>query len=198
MLEKYLPFLRPREKQERNLDPLSPVSDESLFFDSSLLKENVTVAGVAIKFCSSLIIIFSLCLIVLLGVHSVANFLLRDLLNEQKNLEYKINGYSGTETGAAKIVEKINYYKMTVAERKPLTTRISFIMSRIPSTLQLKVVDFKQQNFEISVIGERPVFITEMFLSWLRDGGVSEVSIKDAVYNSSENNYMVRLGGVYR
>ncbi|EKD95156.1 MAG: hypothetical protein ACD_25C00050G0007, partial [uncultured bacterium] len=52
--------------------------------------------------------------------------------------------------------------------------------------------------FEIVVKGSSPAQITGMFLRWLQDGGVSEVAIKEAVFSSAENIYMVRLGGVYR
>jgi len=126
------------------------------------------------------------------------NFFLNGLLNEQKNLEFKLSEYSGVGEKALQISGKINYSKKTVDSRKPLTTRISFVMTRIPQELVLNTVDFTPQTFEIVVKGSSPAQITGMFLRWLRDGGVSEISIREALFSSSENVYLVRLGGIYR
>ena len=71
-------------------------------------------------------------------------------------------------------------------------------MSRLSQDLSLSKVDFNPEKFEIVVKGSSPAGITGMFLSWLKDGGVSEVVIKEAVFSSSENVYAVKLEGVYR
>lgn len=199
MLEKYLPFLKPRENPtKRTLSGESYIPDDTLFFNPDSLRSEAYTASSTVKFSSSTIVFFSSLLIGLLIGHLVINFLLGSLLNEQKNLEYKISEHSGVEEKSAQIIHKINYIKRTVDARKPLTTRISFVMSRIPQGLVLRRVDFKPGTFELVVKGSSPVQITGMFLSWLKDGGVSEVAIRQAVFSSSDNSYEVKLGGVYR
>ncbi|OGC72688.1 hypothetical protein A2414_03200 [candidate division WWE3 bacterium RIFOXYC1_FULL_42_13] len=198
MLEKYLPFLKRPEKPGKNLKAEPQVSDDTLFFNPESLREEAFDAGINVKISSSIVIFLSLILIGLLVAHLVANFFLNGLLNEQKNLEFKINGYPGVEEKALQIADKINYSKKTVNARRPLTTRISFVMSRIPQGPALSTVAFNSRTFDIAVKGSSPAQVTGMFLSWLRDGEISEVTIKEAVFSSSENTYLVRLGGVYR
>ena len=198
MLEKYLPFLRPRENTEKTLSSGNYIPDDSLFFNPESLRTEAFTADGAVKFSSSTIVFFSAVLIGLLVGHMTMNFLLNGLLNEQKNLEFKINEYADVEEKALQITNKINYSKNTVGTRKPLTTKTSFIMSRLPKDLVLSTVEFKPETFEIVVKGSSPAQITGMFLRWLQDGGVSEVAIKEVVFSSAENIYMVRLGGVYR
>ena len=198
MLEKYQPFLRPRENEEKTLKGESYTPDDTLFFNPESLRAEAFTAGSTVKFSSAIIVFFSVVLVGLLAAHMAATFFLNSLLNEQKNLEFKINEYMGVEEKATQITDKINYSKNTIGARKPLTTRISFIMSRLPQGLALSKVDFSPEKFEIVVKGSSPAGITGMFLSWLKDGGVSEVAIKEAIFSSSENVYMVKLEGVYR
>src|SRR3990172_6736186 len=198
MLEKYLPFLKPRENEEKTLKGEIYTPDDTLFFNPESLRAEAFTAGSTVKISSSLIVFFSVALAGLLAAHMVVTFLLNSLLSEQKNLEFKINEYADVEEKALQITNKINYSKNTVGTRKPLTTKTSFIMSRLPKDLVLSTVEFKPETFEIVVKGSSPAQITGMFLRWLQDGGVSEVAIKEAVFSSSENIYMVRLGGVYR
>jgi len=93
------------------------------------------------------------------------NFFLNGLLNEQKNLEFKLSEYSGVGEKALQISGKINYSKKTVDSRKPLTTRISFVMTRIPQELVLNTVDFTPQTFEIVVKGSSPA--QKKMFTWL-------------------------------
>lgn len=198
MLEKYLPFLKPRENEEKTLKGEIYTPDDTLFFNPESLRAEAFTAGSTVKISSSLIVFFSVALAGLLAAHMVVTFLLNSLLSEQKNLEFKINEYAGVEEKARQIAGKINYSKNTIGARKPLTTRISFIMSRLSQDLSLSKVDFNPEKFEVVVKGSSPAGITGMFLSWLKDGGVSEVVIKEAVFSSSENVYAVKLEGVYR
>ncbi|KKS30543.1 MAG: hypothetical protein UU92_C0024G0007 [candidate division WWE3 bacterium GW2011_GWA1_42_12] len=198
MLEKYLPFLRPRENPKRTLNGAPYLPDDTLFFNTESLRSEAFTAAGTVKFSSSTIVFFSAVLIGLLTAHMVMNFLLNNLLNEQRNLEFKINEYAGVEDKALEIKGKLDYSKYTVGARKPLTTRISFVMSRIPQELSLTTVEFKPGAFDLVVKGSSPVPITGMFLRWLQDGGVSEVAIKEAIFSSVDNTYAVRLSGVYR
>ncbi|GIW69263.1 MAG: hypothetical protein KatS3mg101_0010 [Patescibacteria group bacterium] len=199
MLEKFLPFLKSLENPEKK-DKFSSdiISDETLFFNPNSLREEVASANFVVNFASSVVIFFSVLLILILILHGTINFMLNSLLNEQRNLEYKMSSYEGVEEKAAKLVKRIDYSKRTVGSRKPLTTRISFVMTRIPSNISLITSDFTSDNFEVDVKGETPAHITRMLLDWLEDGGVSEVSIREAIYSSSENSYLVKLSGVYR
>lgn len=202
MLEKYLPFLKFQQSTKKlpstELYPQESVQSNLLFYDPQKLKKDVNVADKVVGVASSLIIFFSAVLILMLIAHTTINFLLNDLVNEQKNIEYKINGLADVEKRAEAVVRRIDYYKMTVEERKSLTTKISFILSRVPSNLSIATVEFNKAGFDIVVKGEKPLYITQMFMSWLKDGGVKEVSLKDAVFSSSENIYMVRIGGTFR
>lgn len=202
MLEKYLPFLKFQQSTKKlpstELYPQESVQNDLLFYDPQKLKKDVNVADKIVEVASSLTIFFSVVLILVLIAHSAINFLLNDLLNEQKNLEYKINGLADIEKRAEAVVRRIDYYKMTIEDRKSLTTKISFILARVPSDLSVVAADFNRTGFEVVVKGEKPLYITQMFMSWLKDGGVKEVSLKDAVFSSSENIYMVRIGGTFR
>ncbi len=199
MLEKFLPFLKhPKNPEKKDDIGSGSLTDETLFFNPSSLREEVASANFVVKFASSVIIFFSALLILVLILHNAMNFMLKELVNEQRNLEYKMSSYAGVEEQAVELAKRIDYSKRTVGSRKPLTTRISFVMTRIPSSISLVLSNFTSDTFEVAVKGQAPVEITRMFLDWLEDGGVSEVSIKEAVYSSSENVYLVKLGGVYR
>ena len=197
MLEKFLPFLKRQENPEKK-DNIGSLTDDALFFNPSSLREEVASANFIVKFASGVVIFFSTLLILILILHNAMNFMLDDLLNEQKNLEYKMSSYGGVEKQAVELAKRIDYSKRAVGSRKPLTTRISFVMTRIPTDIFLVSSNFTPDTFEIAIKGQAPVQITGMFLDWLEDGGVSEVTIKEAVYSSSENIYLVKLSGVYR
>lgn len=199
MLEKFLPFLKhPENPEKKDNIGSGSLTDETLFFNPSSLREEVASANFIVKFASGVVIFFSTLLILVLILHNAMNFMLNDLLNEQKNLEYKMSSYEGVENRAAELAKRIDYSKKAVGLRKPLTTRISFVMTRIPSSISLVTSTFTPDTFEVAIKGEAPIQITRMFLDWLEDGGVSEVAIKEAVYSSSENIYLVKLSGVYR
>ncbi len=198
MLEKFLPSLKPREKQRKTLDGQPYIPDNNLFYNPDSLREEATTAGIVIKVSTGIITFFSSILIVLLVVHTSMNFLLSEALNEQKNILSKMKLYEGIEDAGKKAEAKITYAKKAVAVRKPLTARISFVLSRIPENINLKSFKISSDKFSIVIESSRTPQVTSMIMSWLRDGGISEVSIKEAYYSSSKEIYTVGLEGSYR
>ncbi len=171
---------------------------ETNYLESDSLREQLTTAAKTIRVGSALIIFVSILMVLLVVANLIFNSLLNQAKNEQVNLVSKLTDAAQAEKQVLDISKRIDYYKQALDSRKPLTAKVSFVLSRINPVVDLLDAEFSSNEFTVTLKSNTGKDITDTFMLWLKDGSVTQVSIKSASLDPSTKKYTVILGGSYR
>ena len=212
MLKKLLPSIFDKKKdqaqnqqsQTQEKQENQKQSEGSIEFGSNLvsnsqhgsfiLRNVVLIISVIRKFIISSSVAF--------GILLLLNFGLSFIIDFQKSLQEdylkKIESYSDVEVRAKDIDAKTVAYKRFSNERRKISSKTKFVLENMGSNIELKSLSINHESFSISVKGDNAISFTNLIMRYLEEGMVSEIIIRSASLNKSENKFDVNMEGVFK
>lgn len=212
MLEKLLPSLfkektNQNPSPQRRSQPSQPKRNkEDLSLESGFnLVSTPQRLYVIPKYVSKLSLIvrnFIILLSVSFGVMLVLNFVAVTIISFQKVLQEKyvleIEGFGDVEERARNIDAKTVAYKKFSNERRVILPKLEFVLDNIESDIELKNMDISPDRFSISFSGRTALDFTNLIVRYLEDDMLSEIVIRSASLNKTENQFNVVLEGSFK
>lgn len=146
------------------------------------------------RFIVYISIAFGVILILNLGVSIIINFQKK----LQSELTTRVDSFGDVETRAKAISSKVAAYKKFSNERKKLLEKTKFVMSSAGSDIELKNVQLDYSGFTISFSGNTTFSITNLLLRLLEGDLVSEIVIRSASLDKSNNGFNVIISGNFK
>jgi hypothetical protein len=132
----------------------------------------------------------------------VLNFVAVTIISFQKVLQEKyvleIESYGDVEERARNIDAKTVAYKKFSNERKVILPKLEFVLDNIDSSIELKNMTITSSSFSISFSGRTALDFTNLILRYLEDDMLSEIIIRSASLDKSENRFNVVLEGNFK
>ena len=130
------------------------------------------------------------------------NFVTATIINFQKVIQEKhvleIEVYGDVEERAKNIDAKTVAYKKFSNERKELLPKVEFVLDNIGSNIELKTMKITSSSFSISFSGKTALDFTNLIVKYLEQDMLSEVIIRSASLDKSENRFNVVLDGNFK
>ncbi len=150
----------------------------------------------------SLIRKFIVIVSVVFGILLIFNFVISYVIQFQKDwqeeLVQEIDSYAGVEEKAKRISDKTFLYKKFSNDRKLLSEKLNYVLDNIGSDVILEDVQMDHLGFALSLSGKSALDFTNLIVRYLEGNMLSEIVIVSANFDKSENDFNVRIDGVFR
>ena len=150
----------------------------------------------------SLIRKFIVIVSVVFGILLIFNFVISYVIQFQKDwqeeLVREIDSYAGVEEKAKRISDKTFLYKKFSNDRKLLSEKLNYVLDNIGSDVILEDVQMDHLGFALSLSGKSALDFTNLIVRYLEGNMLSEIVIVSANFDKSENDFNVRIDGVFK
>jgi hypothetical protein len=150
----------------------------------------------------SLIRKFIVIVSVVFGILLIFNFVISYVIQFQKDwqeeLVREIDSYAGVEEKAKRISDKTFLYKKFSNDRKLLSEKLNYVLDNIGPDVILEDVQMDHLGFALSLSGKSALDFTNLIVRYLEGNMLSEIVIVSANFDKSENDFNVRIDGVFR
>ena len=150
----------------------------------------------------SLIRKFIVIVSVVFGILLIFNFVVSYVIQFQKNwqeeLVQEIDSYAGVEEKAKRISDKTFLYKKFSNDRKLLSEKLNYVLDNIGPDVILEDVQMDHLGFALSLSGKSALDFTNLIVRYLEGNMLSEIVIVSANFDKSENDFNVRIDGVFK
>ena len=150
----------------------------------------------------SLIRKFIVIVSVVFGILLIFNFVVSYVIQFQKNwqeeLVQEIDSYAGVEEKAKRISDKTFLYKKFSNDRKLLSEKLNYVLDNIGPDVILEDVQMDHIGFALSLSGKSALDFTNLIVRYLEGNMLSEIVIVSANFDKSENDFNVRIDGVFK
>ena len=150
----------------------------------------------------SLIRKFIVIVSVVFGILLIFNFVVSYVIQFQKNwqeeLVREIDSYAGVEEKAKRISDKTFLYKKFSNDRKLLSEKLNYVLDNIGPDVILEDVQMDHIGFALSLSGKSALDFTNLIVRYLEGNMLSEIVIVSANFDKSENDFNVRIDGVFK
>jgi len=150
----------------------------------------------------SLIRKFIVIVSVVFGILLIFNFVISYVIQFQKDwqeeLVQEIDSYAGVEEKAKRISDKTFLYKKFSNDRKLLSEKLNYVLDNIGPDVILEDVQMDHLGFALSLSGKSALDFTNLIVRYLEGNILSEIVIVSANFDKSENDFNVRIDGVFK
>lgn len=150
----------------------------------------------------SLIRKFIVIVSVVFGILLIFNFVVSYVIQFQKNwqeeLVREIDSYAGVEEKAKRISDKTFLYKKFSNDRKLLSEKLNYVLDNIGPDVILEDVQMDHIGFALSLSGKSALDFTNLIVRYLEGDMLSEIVIVSANFDKSENDFNVKIDGVFK
>ena len=150
----------------------------------------------------SLIRKFIVIVSVVFGILLIFNFVISYVIQFQKNwqeeLVQEIDSYAGVEEKAKRISDKTFLYKKFSNDRKLLSEKLNYVLDNIGPDVILEDVQMDHLGFALSLSGKSALDFTNLIVRYLEGDMLSEIVIVSANFDKSENDFNVKIDGVFK
>lgn len=150
----------------------------------------------------SLIRKFIVIVSVVFGILLIFNFVISYVIQFQKDwqeeLVQEIDSYAGVEEKAKRISDKTFLYKKFSNDRKLLSEKLNYVLDNIGPDVILEDVQMDHLGFALSLSGKSALDFTNLIVRYLEGNMLSEIVIVSANFDKSENDFNVRIDGVFK
>ena len=150
----------------------------------------------------SLIRKFIVIVSVVFGILLIFNFVISYVIQFQKDwqeeLVREIDSYAGVEEKAKRISDKTFLYKKFSNDRKLLSEKLNYVLDNIGSDVILEDVQMDHLGFALSLSGKSALDFTNLIVRYLEGNMLSEIVIVSANFDKSENDFNVKIDGVFK
>ena len=150
----------------------------------------------------SLIRKFIVIVSVVFGILLIFNFVISYVIQFQKDwqeeLVQEIDSYAGVEEKAKRISDKTFLYKKFSNDRKLLSEKLNYVLDNIGSDVILEDVQMDHLGFALSLSGKSALDFTNLIVRYLEGNMLSEIVIVSANFDKSENDFNVKIDGVFK
>lgn len=150
----------------------------------------------------SLIRKFIVIVSVVFGILLIFNFVISYVIQFQKDwqeeLVREIDSYAGVEEKAKRISDKTFLYKKFSNDRKLLSEKLNYVLDNIGPDVILEDVQMDHLGFALSLSGKSALDFTNLIVRYLEGNMLSEIVIVSANFDKSENDFNVRIDGVFK
>jgi len=144
------------------------------------------------------IIIVSVVFGILLIFNFVVSYVIQFQKNWQEELVQEIDSYAGIEEKAKRISDKTFLYKKFSNDRELLSEKLNYVLDNIGPDVILEDVQMDHLGFALSLSGKSALDFTNLIVRYLEGNMLSEIVIVSANFDKSENDFNVRIDGVFR
>ena len=144
------------------------------------------------------IIIVSVVFGILLIFNFVVSYVIQFQKNWQEELVQEIDSYAGIEEKAKRISDKTFLYKKFSNDRELLSEKLNYVLDNIGPDVILEDVQMDHLGFALSLSGKSALDFTNLIVRYLEGNILSEIVIVSANFDKSENDFNVRIDGVFR
>jgi len=150
----------------------------------------------------SLIRKFIVIVSVVFGILLIFNFVISYVIQFQKDwqeeLVQEIDSYAGVEEKAKRISDKTFLYKKFSNDRKLLSEKLNYVLDNIGPDVILEDVQMDHLGFALSLSGKSALDFTNLIVRYLEGNMLSEIVIVSANFDKSENDFNVKIDGVFK
>jgi len=150
----------------------------------------------------SLIRKFIVIVSVVFGILLIFNFVISYVIQFQKDwqeeLVREIDSYAGVEEKAKRISDKTFLYKKFSNDRKLLSEKLNYVLDNIGPDVILEDVQMDHLGFALSLSGKSALDFTNLIVRYLEGNMLSEIVIVSANFDKSENDFNVKIDGVFK
>ena len=144
------------------------------------------------------IIIVSVVFGILLIFNFVVSYVIQFQKNWQEELVQEIDSYAGIEEKAKRISDKTFLYKKFSNDRELLSEKLNYVLDNIGPDVILEDVQMDHLGFALSLSGKSALDFTNLIVRYLEGNMLSEIVIVSANFDKSENDFNVKIDGVFK
>jgi hypothetical protein len=131
-------------------------------------------------------------------VNLILDGYLNQLKTEQNNLVQHLAPLMGEETYLKKVALRIEAYKNAQNNRRLLLPKVTFVLSKIGSDLQIQRFTLNASSFNLLFKSPGAYNVTKLISSYLQDKTVSEIHLKTASLDSISGVFVIEMEGVFK
>jgi len=194
----------PRQEKQEAQEKKKNEKEENLAPGFNLISQfqNFYVVPKYAEKIISLIRKFIVIVSVVFGVLLIFNFVVSYVIQFQKSwqeeLVREIDSYAGVEEKAKRISDKTFLYKKFSNDRKLLSEKLNYVLDNVGSDVTLEDVQMDHLGFALSLSGKSALDFTNLIVRYLEGDMLSEIVIVSANFDKSENDFNVKIDGVFK
>ena len=182
-----------KNEKEENLAPgFNLISQFQNFYVVPKYAEKI------ISLIRKFIVIVSVVFGVLLIFNFVVSYVIQFQKSWQEELVREIDSYAGVEEKAKRISDKTFLYKKFSNDRKLLSEKLNYVLDNVGSDVTLEDVQMDHLGFVLSLSGKSALDFTNLIVRYLEGDMLSEIVIVSANFDKSENDFNVKIDGVFK